>query len=164
MYTTSSSWRGPFSTWATASPPSSPGPPVGMSGTQVWPLGRVSARPAGRPGIGGVSLCWRPILASGLSPLTRDQFCSGSASILWVATLKPELSSVPELAQVEDGDAFASLCQIQKLSPLGSEWGCEGFRLQFQPYLSGYQIFLCKMKGLDYIRCCKQGAYRPIRL
>lgn len=54
---------------------------------------------------------------------TRGQFCSGSGSILWVAALKPELNSGPELARVEDGDAFASLCQIQKLSPLGLEWG-----------------------------------------
>lgn len=39
MYITLSSWHGPFSTCATASPPSSPGPPVGMSGTQVCPQG-----------------------------------------------------------------------------------------------------------------------------
>lgn len=64
-----------------------------------------------------------PFAISPDSTETRGQFCSGSGSILWVAALKPELNSGPELARVEDGDAFASLCQIQKLSPLGLEWG-----------------------------------------
>lgn len=138
--------------------------------TGMAPREGLSAGPSGRPGIGGVSLSWRPILASSLSPWVQIPLKLEVSSALGLGPfcgLQPWNLSWA-LAQnwhgVEDGDAFALLCQVQKLSPLGPEGGCEGFRLQFQPCLSRCQIFLCKMKGSDYIKCCKQGANRPIRL
>lgn len=120
--TTSSSWHGPFSTWATASPPSSPGPPVGTSGIQVWPPGG--------------SLCWSCwgiwdwwcVMSLAMSPgsvETGGYFCTWSvhsvSSELWTWAEHWHRDQHWE----KNGDSLSLLCQTQRLSPLGTEQGYE---------------------------------------
>lgn len=155
MCTTSSSWRGPFSTWATALPRSSPGLPVGMSGTQVWPPGRVSLLVLLRD----LGLGVYPCPGDQSWPLTlchESRFYWNKRSVLyqvWVHSVSCNHEAWAEPWPRNWLDrrwwSFLLTLPIIETEPFGAEWGCEGSWLQFQPCLSRCQIFFCKMKPLD---------------
>lgn len=150
MCTTSSSWPGPSSTWATALPLSSPGPPVGTNGTQVWAPGRVSLLVLlGHQGMVVhywlLGSCQQSHLLELASPKLEGQFCNQSVFIVWVTAGAKHWPR--DWHGKESEGALGSLLNAET-EPFGdwmvAERGRLGTRAPVPTCLSKWQIFSVK--------------------